>query len=139
MRRQCHSARRACRIPDEMGRVTCDWCDVLMRGSWEESSPLPLLLPPPAASPGILPYPRFPPHVAECGFSGSRARLFHFDQRVTSFGCGERRDVPLGAAADSLPACPLTHDRQYLPKWLCGTPLNVHSRSQRERLNRRLI
>lgn len=94
-----------------MGRVTCDWCDVLMRGSWEESSPLPPLLPPPAASPGILPFPRFPPHVAECGFSGSRARLFRFDQRVTSFGCGERRDVPLGAAADSLPACPLTHDR----------------------------
>ena len=24
------------RIPNEMGCVTCDWCDVLMRGSWEE-------------------------------------------------------------------------------------------------------
>lgn len=29
-----------------MGRVTCDWCDVLMRGSWEESGPLLLLLMP---------------------------------------------------------------------------------------------
>lgn len=26
-------------IPDEMGCVTCDWCDVLMRGSWEELFP----------------------------------------------------------------------------------------------------
>lgn len=27
------------RIPNEMKCVTCDWCDVLMRGSWEESLP----------------------------------------------------------------------------------------------------
>ena len=27
------------RIPNEMGCVTCDWCDVLMRGSWEELLP----------------------------------------------------------------------------------------------------
>lgn len=31
-------------IPNEMGRVTCDWCDVLMCGSWEEVLPfLPLI------------------------------------------------------------------------------------------------
>lgn len=27
------------RIPNEMGCVTCDWCDVLMCGSWEELLP----------------------------------------------------------------------------------------------------
>ena len=27
------------RIPNEMGCVTCDWCDVLIRGSWEELLP----------------------------------------------------------------------------------------------------
>lgn len=27
-------------IPNEMGCVTCDWCDVLMRGSWEELLPV---------------------------------------------------------------------------------------------------
>lgn len=113
MRRQCHSARRACRIPDEMGRVTCDWCDVLMRGSWEESSPLRLLLLPPPLLPrrGSYRFPGFRRMSLNVAFSGSRARLFRFDQRATSFGCGERRDVPLGAAADSLPARPLTHDR----------------------------
>lgn len=33
-------------IPDEMGCVTCDWCDVLMRGSWEELFPFSQGLPP---------------------------------------------------------------------------------------------
>lgn len=27
------------RIPNQMGCVTCDWCDVLMHGSWEELLP----------------------------------------------------------------------------------------------------
>lgn len=40
-------------IPNPMGCVTCDWCDVLMRGSWEELLPfssrlsLGTVLPPP--------------------------------------------------------------------------------------------
>lgn len=41
------------RIPNEMGCVTCDWCDVLMRGSWEELLPFS-----PSLSPGDRLYPR---------------------------------------------------------------------------------
>lgn len=76
-------------IPNEMGCVTCDRCDVLMRGSWEESLPfspslsvgavLPLFL---TKIHDSLGFHRMCKNVA-VGLIGS---ALHCYQSVTSFG-----------------------------------------------------